>query len=114
MLAALFDALDARDADRFVAFLAADCVFRFGNLPPVAGTAAIHRFVTDFFDSISALSHDIAASWPVRDGLVCHGSVTYTRRDGTLLTVPFANVLRTGAAGIGEYLVFADTSQLYR
>ena len=37
MIKALFDAIDARDIASFGRFLAPDCVFRFGNQPPVAG-----------------------------------------------------------------------------
>jgi hypothetical protein len=66
-----------------------------------------------FFESIAGLAHRIEDVWDVAGGLVCHGSVSYTRRDGTSLTVPFANVFRLGPEGITDYLIFADTSALY-
>ncbi len=109
----LFDAIDSRDARAFASFLTQDCRFRFGNLPQTEGRAAIEAFVAGFFSSIEALSHQIVASWEVPDGLICHGLVSYTRHDGSRLTVPFANVLKTTDAGIEEYLIFADTSALY-
>ena len=48
------------------------------------------------------------------DGVVCHGRVTYTRKDNSTLTVPFANVMKLDAKGIYKYLIFADTSDLYK
>ena len=113
MIKELFLAIDAKDSTAFASFLAPDCRFRFGNLPVVAGAANIEDFVAGFFASLPALCHEVEASWSVPDGVVCHGQVTYTRQDGSTLSVPFANILKLGPAGIDEYLIFADTSQLY-
>lgn len=113
MLDALFKAIDAKDAEGFAAFLAPPCEFRFGNLPAVRGRDQVKEFVAGFLASIAALSHTIDAHWAVPGGLVCHGRVTYTRHDGSTLTVPFANVFGLSAEGIASYLIFADTSQLY-
>ena len=109
----LFDAIDARDAQRFVSFLAPDCRFRFGNLAPVVGREAVEAFVSGFFTSIDALSHSVIDRWEMPDALLCHGIVSYTRHDRSVLTVPFANVLKFTDAGVSEYLIFADTSALF-
>jgi hypothetical protein len=109
----LFKYIDDKDIDKFVSFLAPDCVFRFGNGPAVSGVSDIRQYVGGFFDSIQALSHQITDSWDVAGGKVCHGLVSYTRKDGTVLTVPFANVFEIDSTGIKKYLIFADTSELY-
>jgi len=113
MINELFRAIDNKDPVKFTSFLSPDCTFRFGNLPAVAGVVEIQKFVAGFFDSVDSLSHEISDSWSISDGLICHGHVTYTRKDGSMLTVPFANIPKLGAAGISEYQIFADTSQLY-
>lgn len=110
----LFKAIDGKDAKTFGSFLAPSCRFRFGNVPVVVGKGPIEEFVGGFFASIKSLSHQIAGVWDIPGGKICHGSVSYTRKDNTVLTVPFANIFRTGDEGIAEYLIFADTSQLYR
>lgn len=109
----LFDAIDAQDVQRFMSFLAPDCRFRFGNLAPVVGRAEVEEFVSGFFASIDSLAHRVVDSWDVPDGLICHGIVSYTRHDQSVLTVPFANVLKTTADGVSDYLIFADTSALF-
>ena len=114
MINELFTAVDHKDVDRFLSYLSSDCIFRFGNLPAVKGVEAIREFVTGFFDSIDSLSHQIEDRWDTSDGLICHGRVSYTRKDGSILAVPFANIFKLDASGIAEYLVFADTSQLYQ
>lgn len=114
MLEDLFKAIDTKDVKGFSGFLCEDCVFRFGNLPPVTGAAEIRSFVANFFDSIDGLAHDICETWEVPGALVCHGFVTYRRKNGTELKVPFNNVLKLGRAGITEYLIFVDASALYQ
>lgn len=114
MIKELFEAIDAKNPEKFVSFLSNECSFRFGNFDPVVGSEEINNFVTSFFASIESLSHDIKDSWPIPNGLICHGFVSYVRKDGSSLTVPFANVFKFSNAGIIEYLVFADTSALYQ
>jgi len=105
--------VDAMNVDDFVNFLDEGCCFRFGNLPAVAGIDAIRKFVGSFFDSIDSLQHDISDYWTITGGVVCHGTVSYTRHDKSVLTVPFSNIFKINDDKIFEYLIFADTSQLY-
>ena len=45
--------------------------------------------------------------------MICRGEVTYTRLDGSTLSVPFVNVLKLEGSLIRDYLIYADTSELY-
>jgi ketosteroid isomerase-like protein len=109
----LFAAIDGKEADAFVAFLTEDAVFAFGNLPPVSGKTAIRETLVGFFGSIRALHHDVTDSWSLPDLVVAIGQVTYTRHDGTTLSVPFAVVLKLQNELIREYLIYVDASRLY-
>ena len=40
------------------------------------------------------------------------GQVTYTRHDGSQLSVPFANIFKLRDGLIGEYRIFGDFSAL--
>jgi hypothetical protein len=111
--AELFRSIDAKDTRRFVAFLAADAQFRFGNAPPAVGTAAITALLDGFFASIKAISHEVAGTWAMPGHVMCHGRVTYTRHDGSTLNVPFANVFAMQGALVKDYLIFVDASRLY-
>jgi len=113
LLEELLHAIDARDASRFVEFLAPDAVFRFGSAPIVTGRAAIGAAVGEFFRSIAGLDHRLLGRWVDGDSLACHGEVTYTRHDGSAVTLPFANVFRLRDGLIREYLIYADLAPLY-
>jgi ketosteroid isomerase-like protein len=111
-LQSLFHSIDTKDSAAFQQFLAPDCTFRLGNLPAVTGREAIGTAVAGFFASLQSLSHTLAGSWHTTDSSICHGSVCYTRHDGSQLTVPFANILKREARLISEYQVFVDISGL--
>lgn len=112
-IATLFAAIDRQDAEAFAAFLAEDARLAFGNLPTVAGRAAIRDFVAGFFSSIRALVHVVPDAWQADDAVICRGEVTYTRHDGSTLTVPFANVFRMEGDKVRDYRIYMDASALY-
>lgn len=93
-LESLFEAIDSRDSMRFSQFMAVDGIFRFGNLPAIQGREVVEGFVRNFFDSIRSVSHTILDRRRTPDGVICHGMVSYTRQGGSVLTVPFPDVLR--------------------
>jgi len=109
----LFRCVDAKDTDGWLAFLAPDARFRFGNGPVVEGKGAIREAVVAFFASISALRHELADLWHYPDAVICRGEVTYTRLDGSTLGIPFVNVLKVEGDLIHDYFIYADTSDLY-
>ena len=110
----LFTGIDARDARQFADHFTEDGIFRFGNLPPVNGRAAIHDFIDAFFASIGGISHQFDDCWSVEPTrAVCAGEVTYVRLDGSKLTVPWATVSSFRDGLLAEYLAYVDASQLY-
>jgi ketosteroid isomerase-like protein len=111
--ARLFAAIDARDADAFARFIAEDGEFRFGNAPAVAGRAAIRAAVAGFFAAIGGCRHRLLVSWTGPGSAVCEGEVTYTRLDGSTLTVPFVNVLALGGGRIRSYRIYIDNGPLF-
>ena len=113
LLSDLFRAIDAKDARGFLDFLTPDATFRYANAPAVTGRDGIEGAVEGFFVSIRALSHRVLATWADTDSLVCQGEVTYTRHDGSVLTLPFANVLRLREGLIREYQVYIDLTPLF-
>ncbi len=109
----LFRSIDAKDTRRLLTFLSDDASFRFGNAPPTRGIVAISELLDGFFASIQALRHEIINTWAVADHVLCQGKVTYTRHDGSTLSVPFFNVFVMRGERVTEYLIYVDASQLY-
>jgi ketosteroid isomerase-like protein len=113
LLQRLFRAIDAMDLDGFTDCLTADATFRFGSAPPVTGTSTIRDAVGGFFSSIAALRHVLDRTVTDGDTLICEGTVTYTRHDGSQVTLPFANVFELQGRRIHHYKIYADIAPLY-
>ena len=109
----LFDAIDANDATAFVGYLTDDAVFRFGSAAPVRGRASIHAAVDGFFDTIAGCSHKVQSTFGSGSTLICEGEVTYTRVDGSSITLPFTDVLEYDGDLIEHYKIYMDISPLY-
>jgi hypothetical protein len=107
-------AIDAKDAGGLVNYMTGDAQFRFANMPPVIGNENIKIFLTNFFQSIQALSHSDVEYWQTADVWFMNGYVAYTRLNGTQLKVPFANLLKMNGDKIKDYLIFVDNSELYK
>jgi ketosteroid isomerase-like protein len=109
----LFAAIDGRDASAFAAFLAPDGEFRFGNAPPVVGRDAVRDAVAGFFAAIGGCSHRLLRTWQSEGAVACEGEVTYTRRDGSAVTLPFANVFVLRGREIASYRIYIDNAPLF-
>ncbi|MDE2236049.1 MAG: nuclear transport factor 2 family protein [Gammaproteobacteria bacterium] len=109
----LFKCIDTRNADGFARYLSENVEFRFGNSPAVTGREAVMQAVDGFFLSIGGLHHELIQTWCQGDSVICHGIVTYTRKAGSTLSVPFANIFTLTGKLVSRYLIFVDISALY-
>mgnify|MGYP001574580600 FL=1 len=110
----LFASIDAMDTGKFLGFLADDASFRFGNADPAVGKETIKKAVSDFFGIINGLSHNIINIWEVDDTIICQGEVTYTKKDGSKITLPFVNIFKMKDNLIKDYLVYIDIGPLFQ
>ena len=113
MLDKLFNAIDAKDAQRFGSFLAPKAEFRFGSAPVVKGVDAIVTAVETFFDTIDGLSHSVTKIWRDDTSLVCEGEVCYRRHDGSEEILPFVDVFECQDGLIAKYNIYIDIGPLY-
>lgn len=109
----LFASIDRRDASAFAGFLTEDATFRFGNQQPVHGRTAIADAVAAFFQHLAGVEHRVENTWDADDAVVVTGDVTYTRHDGSRVTVPFADVFKMRGRLVREYLIYIDISPLF-
>ena len=109
----LFVSIDAMETEGFLAFISPDGEFLFGSTPPVQGHAGIGAAVESFFASFAALRHELQRLVVQDNTVVCEGEVTYTRHDGSVITLPFCNVFETDGGLISVYRIYIDVAPLY-
>jgi ketosteroid isomerase-like protein len=113
----LFAALDAGDFGRALPLLADDVRVQFGNLPPTVGRERFHQDGIAFQASIGGIAHSLEHVWAVSDRgqevVVCEMAVTYTRLDGSRLTLPCANSFRLRDGQVADYRVYMDIGPVF-
>jgi ketosteroid isomerase-like protein len=110
----MFAVVDRLDADAFAQYYAPDAVLRFGNAEPVHGREAIRRTYAEFFATLDGLRHDMQHFFHQDRTHLAEALVTYTRRDGSLVTVPAMSVFHTREDGlIDSYRIYVDLAPLY-
>ncbi len=112
-LSGLFPAIDRLDGEAFASYMTEDVEFIFGNAEPVKGRENVQRAVEGFFDSISGLTHQIDQRLFNDQGSAVFGTVTYRRKNGTELEVPFANLFLMAGDKIRSYRIVLDNHTLY-
>ncbi|HSG67603.1 MAG TPA: nuclear transport factor 2 family protein [Bacteroidales bacterium] len=110
----LFAIVDRMDGASLASKMTEDGVFRFGNIPGITGRDNVTAFLDNFFQSIQAIRHDQLEGWVIDNTRFGTGRVTYTRHNGTELSVPFSVILKMKGGLIHEYLIFVDGSELYK
>jgi ketosteroid isomerase-like protein len=109
----LCETIDAKDTRGFVSYLTDDCEFRFANGPSVTGHGPIGAAVDAFWASIRASRHHVSGCWSGDDSAVCEGTCTYTRHDGSTITLPFVDVLHFRGDKAVKYCIYMDVAPLY-
>jgi hypothetical protein len=109
----LYEALDAKNVEAFVAKLTPGAEVRFGNGEPVEGRVAVRDAYTEFFRSIDSVSHAFTSQLRVDDTLIVEQAVTYGRRDGTAIVVPAVTIFELTDGMADRMQTYTDVSPLF-
>ena len=109
----LFQTIDAMDARGLAEAFVEEGRFRFGNAPTVVGRAAIEESVAGFFSQLKGLRHDILDVWDTEDVVISEVEVTYTRRDGKVVSLPAATIGRRSDGLLADYRIYMDVNPLF-
>jgi hypothetical protein len=85
--------VDSRRAIGFALNFTEDGKLTFGNFKTLVGRTAITEFTEGFFSQIRSVKHQIDNYWRQGEQLaMVNGRVTFTRLDGSTVTMPYASV----------------------
>ena len=104
---------DSLDEERFLAGLAEDIVWRFGNFPVANGREAVrdqYRMVTGILD---AMHHDIVGIWGAADCATVETLVHYTDKHGRTFEFPGCDIIFFDKDRIKEVRIFVDNHTLF-
>jgi ketosteroid isomerase-like protein len=106
-------AVDSKDEQQLARFLTEECTFVYANSDPVIGRDNILAQSKNFMALIADIKHQLVEVWAIDDVIVSRLNVTYTRKDGSTLTVPAATIWRMRNKQIHEYRIYIDVAQLF-
>jgi ketosteroid isomerase-like protein len=101
----LLAAIDAGDQGTADSLIADDVCFRFGSNPPVTSKREFVAGRRALRGSILGFRHEIDT-----DAVVVAMNVTYTRRDGSEVTIPCCDTFRLRDGLIVDYRIYIDIS----
>jgi ketosteroid isomerase-like protein len=110
----LFAAIDSLEAPAPPEHVTDDVVFRLGSNDPVLGKPAFTDAGAEFFGAVAGIHHDVHSIWePEAHVVVTEMDVTYTRLDGSTLTLPCCNVFRLREGLIASYSIYMDIAPVF-
>ena len=95
----LYTRVDRKDAAGFAAVFVEDGWLRFGNNDPIVGRNNIDAAIAGFFTAMLSLRHEFVRTTLHDDLLFLEASVTYTRHDQKIVTVPAMTVFTFAESG---------------
>jgi ketosteroid isomerase-like protein len=109
----VYEAIDSKDERRLAPFLSENCTFVYANSDPVVGRANIAEASKNFLALVAGIRHQVLDVWAIDDVIVSQLDVTYTRHDGSTLTVPAVTIWRMLDKQIDEYRIYVDVAPLF-
>lgn len=110
-----FSVIDSMQAREFAARFTEDGRFYFANNAPACGHGEIAALAQGVFDQLKGIRHELV-DWAVASSGKClfEGRVTYLRKDGREIVLPFACAMLRDAEGrVKEYRSFVDVAPLF-
>src|SRR5882762_6502081 len=88
----VYEAIDSMDEQGFANCLTENCTFVYANSDPVVGRANAAAASQNFLKQLAGIKHHLLNVWAFEDVIVSQISVTYTRKDGSELTIAAASI----------------------
>ena len=109
----VYEVIDSMDEQAFANCLTENCTFVFANSDPVIGRANAAAASQSFLNLLGGIKHRLLNAWAFDDVVVSQASVTYTRKDGSTLTIETASIWKLKGLLIDECRIYADASALF-
>ena len=109
----LFADIDSMVPEAFSKHLAEDVSFVFGNSEPVVGRDNVRDTWAGFCDGIDGVSHEVIAHFEQGPATIVESTVTYTRKDGSTISLPVVTIYRGEGELIEDYRIFMDVAPLF-
>lgn len=109
----LFEIIDNRRLEAFLALLTDDITFTVANHPPVIGKDALRAALGAFWKSINGLKHTFRHVFESQGHLVFEFMVRYTRTDAEEVSVPCVTIIRLRDERVSDWRIYIDMAPVF-
>jgi ketosteroid isomerase-like protein len=108
-----YASIDAMNMQETLAGLTEDVKFRFGSNPTTTGKEAVEQGLSQLWSALESMSHSMTGVWESGNVTIIEADVTYTRKDGKVVVLPVATILRREGNLINDFRVNMDINPLF-
>lgn len=109
-----YSLVDAERMDESATFFAEDAKLRFANNEPIVGREGIDATLRGLVESLDGIRHDLKDAWEEEAGvLIYEVDVTYTRKDGGVVTCHGAVVSEVEDELFQEQRIYVDITPVF-
>ncbi len=108
-----YNAVDSMDMERYLAFHTDDIRFRFGSTPTTTGKEPVREGLNQLWSALESLHHEMSGVWQIDDVTIVEADVTYTRKDGKVVVLPAATILRREGDLVKDIRINMDINPLF-
>ncbi|OKH52700.1 hypothetical protein NIES2101_13760 [Calothrix sp. HK-06] len=108
------EAIDNKDIEAYINFLADDCVMLPNNNSPVQGKATILQNLSHYWKTFSSLEHDLLNIYGDDLSFVLEALNHYVRLDGKRVTVRAVAITERNKQGlVSSFRFYTDTTSIF-
>lgn len=109
----MFAAIDRMDAAAFSSYFTENATWHFANSAPMRGHAEIREGANRVFALLNGIGHEVRRTWTAADSAIVEGIVHYTRKDNSVISLPFASFYDLRGGKIAAYRSYIDAAPLF-
>jgi ketosteroid isomerase-like protein len=108
-----YAAVDSMNMEKYLSFHTDDIKFRFGSNPTTTGKDAVVQGLSQLWGALESLSHTMTGLWQIDNVTIVEADVTYTRKDGKVVVLPAASILRREGDLVNDMRINMDINPLF-
>lgn len=109
----MFDHIDNKRMDEFLAFVTDDITLTFGNQPSATGKDQVRAALTAFWQTIEGLKHHFVNVFESSGHFIFEETVSYTRMDRHTVTVPCVTVIKFDGERARDWRIYTDLTPVF-
>ncbi len=108
-----YRAVDSMNMKEYLEYHTDDVKFRFGSTETTTGKEPVEQSLNQLWNALRSLSHNMTGLWILDNVAIVEADITYIRKDGKVVPLPAATVIRIEDGKASDVRVNMDINPLF-